>query len=289
MKKRRRDTKIKEMGGLQKMRFHRIFKCSLMIYAVLIVPANAAMENDITAITKPSADVTLSFVQAGQIARINFREGDLVKVGDVLVQQDDSVERARLEQLEAESEDKTQIQASEAKLDQARVDLERRQNNPKAVTSSELEYAKLNLKIAELSQRLAMFQNKQAQRKYEEAKLQIERMSLKSPIDGRIEKIDIETGESVNALDDVVQVVRIDPLWIDVPVPLDQTTNLRYGNPAKVQFQNAPKTTADGTVIFIAAVADAGSDTLRVKIQVPNKSNRPAGEHVIVTFPRLNQ
>jgi RND family efflux transporter MFP subunit len=271
------------------MSLQRIFKYALIICVVLIVPADAAVENDITAITKPSADVTLSFVQAGQIARINFREGDSVKVGDVLVQQDDSVERARLAQLEAESEDQTQIQASEAKLDQARVDLERRQNNPKAVTSSELEYAKLNLRIAELSLRLAVFQNKQAQRKYEEARLQIDRMSLKSPIDGRIEKIDIETGESVNALDDVVQVVRVDPLWIDVPVPLDQTTNLRYGNPAKVQFRDDPKTTVDGTVIFIAAVADAGSDTLRVKIQIPNKSNRPAGEHVIVTFPHLNQ
>ena len=269
------------------MSVNRIFRYAFMICVVLILPAKTGLGNEISAITKPSADVTLSFVQAGRIARINFREGDSVKVGDVLVQQDDSVERARLAQLEAESKDKTQIQASDAKLAQSQVDLERREAKPKAVTPSELEYARLNLKIAELSQRLAVFQNEQAQRKYEEAKLQIDRMSLNSPIDGRIERIEIETGESVNALDDVVQVVRIDPLWIDVPVPLDQTTNLKYGNPAVVKFQGAEKVSVKGTVIFVAAVAD--SDTLRVRVQVPNKSNRPAGEYVIVTFPTLSQ
>jgi len=266
----------------------------IFTFAIIIVPISACFGYEgIEAITKPSADVILSFVQAGSIAKINFREGDSVKVGDVLVQQDDSVEQIRLEQLEAESKDQTQIQASEAKLAQSKVDVERREAKPFAVTPSELEYAKLNLKIAELSLRLAVFQNEQAQRKYEEAKLQLDRMSLKSPIDGRIESIEgvekIETGESVNALEDVIRVVRIDPLWIDVPVPLDQTANLRNGHTALVEFQNPKRMSIEGTVIYIAAVADAGSNTLRVRIQVPNNSNRPAGEHVIVTFPTLNK
>jgi len=268
-------------------------KILIFSFAICFVPISAGFGNGgIQTITKPSADVTLSFVQAGRIAKINYREGDSVKVGDVLVQQDDSVERVRLAQLEAESKDKTQIQANEAKLAQSRVDVERREGIPKAVPPSEMEYARLNLKIAELSLRLAIFQNEQAQRKYDEAKLQIDRMNLKSPIDGRIEGIEtetIETGESVNALDDVIRVVRIDPLWIDVPVPLDQTANLRYGHKALVEFPNPKKMSVEGTVIYIAAVADGGSNTLKIRIQVPNKSNRPAGEHVMVTFPTLNK
>lgn len=243
--------------------------------------------------TKPSADVTLSFVQAGRIAKINFREGDSVKAGDVLVQQDDSVEKIKLEQLEAESKDQTQILVGEAKLAQSSVDLKRREENPKATTQSELEYARLNLKIAELSLRLAIFLNEQAKRKYEEAKLQLERMSLKSPIDGRIESIEgveeIEIGESVNALEDVIRVVRIDPLWIDVFVPLDQTANLRSSHKVTVEFPDPKKMTVEGTIIYIAAVADSASDTLKVRIQVPNKTNRPAGEEVKVTFPNINK
>ena len=261
-----------------------IFRFSIVIFFLLLATVNATFGNEVTAITKPSADVTLSYVQAGRISMINFREGDTIKVGDVLVQQDNAVELIRLAQLEAESNNNTKIQASEFSLAQRRVDLERLEARPKVVTKTELEHAKLALNIAELSLRVAVFEHEQAQRKYEEAKLQIERMSLKSPIDGRIEEIKIEAGESVNALDDVVRVVRINPLWIDVPVPLNQTANLRYGHNAVVDFLSPEKISVQGTVIFIASVADGGSDTLSVRIQVPNNANRPAGEHVTVTF-----
>jgi len=97
----------------------------------------------------------------------------------------------------------------------------------------------------------------------------------------------VETGESVNALGDVVRVVQIDPLWIDVPVPLTEATNLRRGNTARVDFSDPDKISVDGTIVFIGAVADAASGTLRVRVELPNKSNRPAGEHVRVTFEPL--
>jgi len=43
-------------------------------------------------------------------------------------------------------------------------------------------------------------------------------------------------------------------------------------------------TSTEGTIIFVAAVADAASGTLRVRVEVPNKTRRPAGEHVVVSF-----
>ena len=110
----------------------------LFFFSIVLSPislyANSA--NGIPAETKPSADVTLSFVQPGQIAKVNIREGDSVNIGDILVQQDDSVEKVRLAILEAESKDKTQIQAAEARLEQSRIDLERREAIPKGVTVS---------------------------------------------------------------------------------------------------------------------------------------------------------
>jgi RND family efflux transporter MFP subunit len=241
----------------------------------------------ITAITIPSADVTLSFVQAGRIAEVRVREGEAVKGGQVLVEQDDAVDQARLAQLEAESQDTTQIQAAEASLAQKKVDLQKLETAAahSAATELEVEYAKLNVTIAGLSLQVAVFEHEQAKRKYEEAKLQIDNMSLKSPIGGSVEKIDVETGESVNALASVVRVVQIDPLWIDVPVPLAKARNLQYGNITRVEFPDPKKMTAEGMVTYIGAVADAASGTLRVRIQVPNKSKRPAGEHVSVIFP----
>ena len=245
----------------------------------------------IKAITNPKADITLSFVQPGCIAKVYFKEGDLVKAGQVLIQQDDAVEQAQLAQLEAASQDTTQIQASEAALAQRTVDLKKLEIAAarKAATELEVEHAKLSVKMAELSLQLAKFEHEQAKRKYNEVKIHVEKMSLKSPIDGRIEKIHVETGESVNALADVVRVVQIDPLWIDVPVPLSKAMTLDSGKTAKVEFPDPGKVSVEGSIIYVAAVADAASSTLRVRIEVPNKSNRPAGEHVEVIFTNWQQ
>ena len=256
----------------------------LTITIFLFVFPLQVYSQEITAITNPSEDVTLSFVQAGSIASINFREGDQVKVGDILVQQDDTVEQIRLAQLEAQSNDTSKIKAAELTLKQRGVDLERVQAAGTAVTETEVDYAELNLQIAELQLHVAEFEHEQAIRKYEEAKSQLERMRLKSPIEGRIEKIEIETGESVRALDNVVRVVRTDPLWIDADVDLSQSAKLKYGDPAAVKFPTPNQTTVEGTIIFIPSVADAASKTSKIRIQVPNKSNRPAGEQVEVVF-----
>lgn len=241
----------------------------------------------IRAITNPSSDITLSYVQPGRIAKVYFTEGQWVKIGQVLIQQDDAVEQIQLAQLKAARDDTTQIQASEASLAQKKVDLEKIQKAAaqNAATELEVEHARLSVKMAELSLQLATFEHEQAEKKYDEVKAQIEKMSLVSPIDGRIEKIHVEAGESINALTDVVRVVKIDPLWIDVPVPLDKASDLSTSKKARVVFPSPNRASMEGSIIFISAVADAASGTLRVRIEVPNKSNRPAGEHVEIIFP----
>jgi len=253
------------------------------------VPVQASLESGIAAITVPSADITLSFVQPGRISESNIKEGESVKAGQVLVQQYDAVERARLAQLEADSQNTINIEAGEASLAQKQVDLKKLEKAAalNAATSLEVEHAKLEVKIADLSVKLAVFELEQARRKYEEAKIQIDNMSLKCPIDGIIERVEVESGESVNAFDDVVRVVQVDPLWIDAPIPFEKARNLEYRDKIQIIFPESSNTSVEGTIVFIAAVADAASGTLRVRIEVPNKSNRPAGEQVRVAFPSV--
>ena len=252
--------------------------------------ASSSPASGIRAITKPSADVAQSFVQPGRIAAVHFKEGDAVKAGQALVQQDDAAEQVLLAQLKAQSEDLTQMRASEASLAQKKVDLQKLEKAAasNAATALEVEHAKLDVTIAQLSLELARFEHEQAGRKYQEQKVRVENMLLKSPIDGYIEKIDVEVGESVNMTTtiEVIRVVQIDPLWIDVPVPLAQATGLKAGMTARVELAESGKKglIGEGRIIFVGAVADAASGTLRVKIEVPNKARRPAGEHVLVSF-----
>jgi multidrug efflux pump subunit AcrA (membrane-fusion protein) len=82
----------------------------------------------------------------------------------------------------------------------------------------------------------------------------------------------------------VLRLVNVDPLWIDTPVPLDIGRRLTAGCKALVQLpdQAAP---AEGKVIHVSRVADPASETLEVRVELPNPSTRLAGEHVTVTFP----
>lgn len=249
--------------------------------------ASVGAGTEIRAVTVPSADVTLSFVQPGRIAAVLVKEGNAVKAGQVLVQQDDAVERAQLEQLEAESLNTAQIRASEASLEQKQVDLKKldKAASLNAATELEVEHARLDVKMAELSLEVAKHEHEQAKRKYEEAKIKISNMQLTSPIDGVVEDVHVEAGESANALEDIIRVVSTDPLRMDVPVQLTIARTLKSGETVKVEFPDPQRMVTDARIVHIAAVADAASNTLHVRVEVSNKTKRPAGEHVKVIFP----
>ena len=261
--------------------------CSWAVFAVLLAVSGTSPSSDpIAAVTIPSADVTLSFIQPGQIREVFVNQGDHVQVGQLLVQQDDALEQAQLAQIEALSKNTTQIRASEASLAQKKVDLKKLEKAAagNAATELELEHAKLDVTMAELSLELTNFEHEQNGRKYEEAKIRIENMRLESPISGKVEKVQVEGGEAANALGEVARIVRTDPLWIDVPVPLDVAGPLKAGQAATVEFPGPKPVRIEGKVIWVAKVADAASSTLLVRVEVANTAKRPAGEHVKVSF-----
>ncbi len=247
----------------------------------------AGQDAGIEAVTRPSADVLLKFVQPGRVAEVRVKEGDRVAEGDVLVRLDDSVERLQAEQLKAEAENLLHIQAAEAQVAQRKADLAKLEwaGQRGAATQWEIEHQRLDVKIGELSVAKARFDRAQAQRQYRQALASLERMVLKSPIDGLVEGVAFEPGEAVKALEEVVRVVAIDPLWIDVPVPLPVARRLKKGGPAEVVFPAPDPETRTGRIIHISAVADAAAETLTVRVEVANPGGRPAGERVRVRFP----
>ena len=251
----------------------------------------APCQDRIEAITRPSQDVTLSFVRPGRIGEVLVKEGDKVKKDQVLMRLDDKAELAQLEQLKAQAEDETRVKAGEAKLAQTRVDLKKTEwaQTVGAATKMEVDHAELEVTIAELSLVLAKFERSQDQRKYQEATIQHERMRLVSPIDGVVENLEVEAGESADATTKAARVVKIDPLWIDVPVPLAPARKLAKGKGnAVVEFgedEAVKPIQARGNIIHIAAVADSASGTLTVRVELANAAHRQAGEHVYVSFP----
>jgi len=264
----------------------RVFICALFAAA-----APLAAQDKIEAVTKPSQDMVLSFVRLGQVAEVLVKEGDTVKAGQVLMRQDDKAELVNMAQLKAQAEDNTQIRAAEADLEQKRVDFKNIEGARRGGAAADLEvdHARLDVLIGELSLELARFRQNQAKLKYEETRLEIDRMRLVSPIDGVVERLLVKPGESVEAAGKIAQIVQINPLWIDVAAPLAIARGLKKGESnAVVEFDGADparRSVVNGKIIHIAAVADSASGTLTVRVECPNAARRPAGEHVFVSFP----
>ncbi len=269
------------------MKYIKHFYCYLIAGSILFaLPLHIKAEEGIAAITLPSGDVTLSFVQPGRIAEVYVKEGDMVKADQILVRQDTAAEQAQLALMREQSRDITQIEAQKASLGQKRSYLKKLEwaGERGSATEMEVQDARLEVEIAEYSLQAAQFEHEQNKRKYEESKIRVESMELKSPISGRVEQVSVEVGESIDRLSNAVRAVKTDPLWIDVHLPLDKGKTLKLNQKAKVIFQGNGEVVSEGKVIFISTVADAASATLRARIEVPNKSDRPAGEHVSVLF-----
>ncbi|MFP4106042.1 MAG: efflux RND transporter periplasmic adaptor subunit [Phycisphaerae bacterium] len=251
----------------------------------VLLPAVAVAAESYPAITRPSKDVTLRFSQNGKIDTLGVRQGDLVKADQPLASLDAAAEQAQLKQLQQQAEQEIRVDAAREQAKQKELELARKEQAFKggAVTELEVKQARLDVKIAMLSLDLAKFNRRQEQLKYEESKIRIDRMTLTSPIDGRVETVFVEKGESVEPDTKVVRVVNVRTLWIDIPVDTGSAADLAVGKGATVTFSNG--SSAEGTIIWVASVADAASRTVPVRVEMTNTTNRSAGEHVQVSFP----
>jgi len=231
------------------------------------------------AITRPSDDRTLAFVRSGLVAEVLVEDGDYVKKGQVLVRLDDEAERVRVEQLRLEAEDEIRIEAAVENLNLKKVELDKVLEAQRGGAATELEVrsAQVSVRIQELTLENEKFQRTQDARKYDEARILLERMKIVSPIDGRVEALAVRGGEAVEAYQKV-----------GLARAREQ---LREGQPARVAFigLDGQVTYGRGKIIKIGSVADAASDTLNVRVEIPNPAGRPAGEHVRVSFPPANK
>ncbi len=267
-------------------------KSVLFLAALLWLVAGSPMDShasETEGISAPVADVTLSFVTSGKLSETLVKEGELVEKGQLLALLEDKPERLEIQQLKAQAEDRTRIRAAQAELAQKRIDVRKLQAAQKrgAASDWEIDHARLGLRITELSLKAAILEQEQFLRRHDQATSQHDRMRIVSPISGRVEKINIQPGEAAKMLGPVIQVVNIDPLWIEAQVPLAEARKMTVGKKVWVVFPGTEPTEApNGKIIHISSVADAASDTLQCRVEVGNPEQRPAGERVAVQFTK---
>ncbi|HYO10059.1 MAG TPA: efflux RND transporter periplasmic adaptor subunit [Tepidisphaeraceae bacterium] len=240
----------------------------------------------ITGITKPSVPVKLGLNQLGVVLELPVKEGQRVKQGDVLLQQDAREEQAALEALEIEATSIVRIEASKADLKVKQVQLGRLQELRKInnATASELEEAEVKVVYAEAQVKIAELEQQKAQLEAKRQKYKVEKMRLTSPVNGYVEVIETKVGEVTDPQKPIMSVVQNDPLWIEFHLPVPQAQRLNVGQSLEVKYLEETQWQR-ATLTYRSPVADHASDTQKIRLEMNNRANRDTGLQVQVRLP----
>ena len=186
---------------------------------------------------------------AGRIDRIHFEEGGRVEAGQPLFTLDPSTARAALS--EAEANLRNSRSASERAKQLVDQQLIARSDYDTAQAAYGVDRARVETARAALS-----------------------KMTLRAPFSGRIGLREVSVGDFVTAGQDLVTLVRSDPIEVDFSVPEGALAQVGEGQPIEVTVDAFPGERFSGRVVAVAPSVDAASRSVQLRAQVPNPDLR---------------
>jgi multidrug efflux system membrane fusion protein len=218
---------------------------------------------------QPYNTVTVRSRVDGQVTQVNFRQGQMVNEGDLLVQIDPRPYQAALDQAQAK---KTQ---DEATLRNAHLDLAR------YTTLAQQSFAsrqQLDTQQATVDQLTAQVKGDQAT--VDNAATQLSYTTIKSPLSGKTGFRLVDPGNIVHASDTtgIVSIVKLQPISVVFTAPEESVgainNALASGNvPVTALASDGTKTLADGHLALVDNQVDQTSGTIRMKATFQNKDN----------------
>lgn len=209
---------------------------------------------------EPYMTVDLGSPVRGVLSEVLVVRGDIVNKGDIVARIDSRAQRAAVA-----------LAVSRAEFAQRRIvrneelvkeDLLSNQEKDEMATESELALLEL-----------------------EQARTNLDLRNIKSPINGVVVKNVRTQGEFVDDTE-ILVLAQIDPLNVEVVVPVAYFGQVSEGMQATVIPEAPLDNTYTATVVVVDKVIDAASGTFRVRLQIPNKDLKiPSGLRCDLKFP----
>lgn len=111
---------------------------------------------------------------------------------------------------------------------------------------------------------------------FNQAKAEVDKLTLAAPFGGLVDTVEIEMGEWVRGGTPVATILSLDPILVRVEISEIDLGNIAPGAKALVRLVNGSE--MEGTVRFVAREASAQTRTFPVEIALPNPGNlMPSG------------
>jgi len=223
------------------------------------------------------------------IEQIHVHRGDPVKRGQLLVTLAAGPERAAYALAQSRAEMQGEIKSAEARLDIAQKKAARARElykqqfiseNARDEAISDLQLATEELRRVRETQRLNELEAKRAGEV-------LAMRSIRSPLDGVVVEVMLKPGEfgAITFKDPIMRLAEIDPLYVEVVLPVSQYGKVRVGQKATVMPEAPVGGSYNTKVTLVDKVIDAASGTFGVRLELPNRRYRiPAGVRCRVKF-----
>ena len=241
---------------------------------VLVTTEKAVVKTIVQTVTatgkvQPEVEVKINPEVYGEIIALPYREGAVVKKGDVIVKIKPDFYQAQVDQQTAAvAASRSAAVNSLVQLEKAEADLKKYQDLYDRKLVSDFDYVtyKTNYDGAKANRESALAQVEEAEGLLKQAKDQLSKTSIYAPMDGTVSSRTSEVGERVQAATEfvgteIMRVADLSKMEVRVKVNENDIVNVKVGDPVKISIDAYPDRKFNGTVREIAASADNNGAT----------------------------
>ena len=230
-------------------------------------------------VISPSVVADLGSGVPGIVNVVRVDRSDMVQEGDVVAELESSVEAAALELAQARAEmdaevNLRRVNAAFGKRQKRRTaDLFQR----KAISTNDMDERDTEARLSSIQLRQALDNQRLAKLERVRSESVLNRRTIKSPITGVVMERFKTIGEYVDD-QPVVRIAQLDPLHVEVFVPVEHLGKIRPGMQAEVWTETVTDSSWNASVSRVDRVADVASGTYGVRLELPNPDySVPAG------------
>ncbi len=266
---------------------HILLLTSLVALRLMLSTPAVAEAAEFDGVIEPYMVVKVGSGVYGILETVDVDRGDFVKMGQVLATLQSGVEKATMEAARVRAEMEGEIKGKKASVDF----LARKQSRNEQLYKEEVlplgQWDEIGTSkiLAEMQHQEALENKRLAEQELKRAMEVLNRMSIRSPINGVVVERLLSPGEYVET-QPILKLAQIDTLNVEVILPVFRYASIKVGMKARV----IPEAPIGGQymaeVKVVDKVVDAASGTFGVRLELPNPNHRlPAGLKCKVIFP----